>query len=105
MSSLGGDGTGGGSDQEPFGGTADAAPGAATARDAQSIIAFVRESGGLLALVGEVALGGGELRLAGFAVDGEVVERFQILGGGDRIGFLGLGGLEDGGGLQEARGW
>ncbi len=69
-------GASGGANEEPLGGTADTAPGAAAASDAQSIVAFVGERGGFLAFVGEVALGGGKLCLASFAVDGEVVQRF-----------------------------
>jgi len=73
---FGGNSAGGGADEEPLGGTADAAPGAATASDAQSVIARASEGGGFLALVGEVTLGGGELCLASLAVESEVVERF-----------------------------
>jgi hypothetical protein len=65
MSDFGGNGAGGSADEEPFGGAADAAPGAATAGDAQRVIAFASERGGFLAFVGEVALGCAELGLAG----------------------------------------
>jgi len=46
-----------------FGGTGDAAPGGAAAGDAQRVVAFVGERGGLLAFIGEVVLGG-EIRPA-----------------------------------------
>jgi hypothetical protein len=64
-----------------------AAQDAAAAGDAQGVVAFTGEGGGLLAFVGEVGLGSGELRLAGFAVDGEVVERFQVFSGDYSVGF------------------
>ena len=74
-SGLGGNSAGGGADEEPFGGAADASPSGATFGDAHGVVAFVGKCGGLFALVGEVVLRGSELGLAGFAVDGEVVER------------------------------
>src|SRR5260370_31066675 len=77
VSGFGGNGAGGGADEEPFGGTADAAPGAAASRDAQSVVAFVGECGAFLSFIGEVALGGGELRLAPFATSGEVLKTCQ----------------------------
>lgn len=73
---FGGGGTSGGANEEPLGGAADAAPGAAAASDAQSVVAFACERGGFLAFIAEVALGRGELGLASFAVDSEVVQRF-----------------------------
>jgi len=48
---LGGNSAGGGAKQKPFCGASDAAPGAAAACKAQGVVAFVRESGGFLALV------------------------------------------------------
>src|SRR5467141_3327753 len=95
MSGLGGDGAGGCADQEPLGGAGDTAPSAAAASDAQGVVAFVGERGGFVALIGEVALRSGELGLAGFAVDGEVVERLEVLGGNDGVG-LGRGGVWQG---------
>src|SRR5258708_32743521 len=74
-----------------FGGTGDAAPGGAAAGDAQSVVAFVGERGGFLAFIGEVVLGGGELCLASFAIDGEVVKRLQGFGGYDGVGLGGRG--------------
>ncbi len=87
MSGFGGGCAGCGTDEEPLGGAADAAPRAAAASDAQSVVAFARECGGFLTFIGEVALGCSELGLAGFAVDSEVVERLQIFGGNDGIGL------------------
>src|SRR6267142_4953491 len=55
--------------------------------DAQSVVAFVGERGGFLAFIGEVVLGGGELCLASFAIDGEVVKRLQGFGGNDGVGL------------------
>ena len=76
LAGSGYDGAGGGTEEEPFGGAGDAAPGAAALGDAQGVIALFGERGGLLAFVRKVALGGREPRLAGLAVEGEVVERF-----------------------------
>ena len=76
MSGFGGYGAGGGADEEPLGGAANAAPRAAAARDTQSVVAFARERGGFATFIGEISLGRGEFCLAGFAVDGEVVQRF-----------------------------
>jgi hypothetical protein len=73
-SGLCGNGACSSTNEKPFGSAPDAAPGGASLRDA-GVVAFVRERGGFFALVGEVALCGGELCLAGFAVDGEIVER------------------------------
>jgi len=47
MSGLGSNGAGRGANEEPFGGAADAAPGAAAASDAQSIVALTSARGGL----------------------------------------------------------
>ena len=47
MSGLGSNGAGRGAHEEPFGGAADAAPGAAAASDAESIVALTGERGGL----------------------------------------------------------
>ncbi len=105
MSGFGGNGAGCGADEEPFCGAADAAPDGAAAGDAQSVVAFVGERGGLLAFIGEVVLGGGELGLAGFAVDGEVVKRLQVFGGKDGIGLGRWGVLRCWGGLQSDGGW
>jgi len=40
MGGLGGNGACGGADREPFGGAANAAPGAAAARDTQGVVTF-----------------------------------------------------------------
>jgi len=61
VSGFGGDGASGGADEEPFGGAADAAPGAAASGDAQSVVAFASECGGFLAFVSEVALAAASL--------------------------------------------
>jgi hypothetical protein len=42
---AGGDGAGGGADEEPFGGTTDAAPSAAATCDAEGVVAFLGEGG------------------------------------------------------------
>src|SRR5713226_10636982 len=105
MCGLAGYCAGGGADEKPFGGAGDASPGAAASSDAQGVVAFARESGGFLALVGEIALGGDEFCLAGFAVDGEVVERLQIFGGNDGIGLGRWRVWRCGGGFQNDRGW
>src|SRR5260370_8913227 len=97
---FGGHCASGGADKEPLGGAANAAPGAAAASDAQSVVAFVGERDGFVAFVGEVALGGGELRLAGFAIDGEIVEWLQVFGGNDGIGLGRPGGWLCGGASQ-----
>jgi len=104
MSGFGGNGAGCGADEEPFCGAADAAPGGAASGDAQRVIAFVGERGGFLAFIGEVVLGRGELGLAGFAVDGEVVKRLEVFGGKDGIG-LGRREFGDAGGIAERWGW
>jgi len=103
MSGFGGNGAGGGSDEEPFGGAADAAPGAAAPSDAQGVAAFVGERGGFLLFAEQVALGGDEFRLASFAVDSEVVERFQIFGGDDGVDFRCRGIWQCGSGFQNDR--
>src|SRR5260370_1024629 len=100
MGGLGSDSAGCGADEEPFGGAADAAPHAAAASNAQCVVAFARKSGGFVAFISEVALGCSEFGLAGFAVDGEVVERLQIFSGNDGIGFWRWGVRQCGCGLQ-----
>src|SRR5882762_7969702 len=105
MSGFGGNGAGCSADEEPFCGAADAAPGGAAAGDAQSVVAFAGERGGFFAFIGEVVLGGGELCLASFAVDGEVVKRLQIFGGKDGIGLGRRGVWQCWRGLQSDGGW
>lgn len=73
---FGGEGAGGGAEDEPFGGPGHAAQDAATFGGAEGGVTLLREGDGFGFFVGEVALGGGELSLAGSAVEGEVVERF-----------------------------
>jgi hypothetical protein len=108
-SGFGSKGAGGGADEEPFGGAADAAPGGAAFGDAQGVVAFFGEGGGLFLFVGEIALSGGEFGLAGFAVDGEIVEWFQVFGGKDGLGRCGFcvarGGLVSDGGIAGLRRW
>jgi hypothetical protein len=87
MSGFGGNGAGCRADEEPLGGAANTAPYAAASSDAQSVVAFARKSGGFVAFISEVALGRCELGLAGFAVNGEVVEGLQIFSRNDGIGF------------------
>src|SRR2546425_3614504 len=72
------DSAGGGADEEPFGGAADTAPGAAAAGDLYGLVALKGEGCGLFLLVGQVAHGGGQFGLTGFAVEGEVVERLKV---------------------------
>ena len=76
MSGFGGDCAGGGAKEEPFGGAGRAAPDAAAFGDADGVVALLGEGGGLGFFVGKIALGGGQLGLAGLAVEGEVVEWF-----------------------------
>jgi hypothetical protein len=78
VSSFDGNGADGGANDKPFGGAGDAAPGATAFGDAHGVIALLCERGGFLALVGEVVLRGEEFGLAGFAVEREVVERFEV---------------------------
>ena len=59
-------------DASPFGG-------------ADGCVALVGEDGGLGAFVGQVGLGGGQFGLAGSAVEGEVVERLEIVSGEDGL--------------------
>ena len=73
MGGFGGDGASAGAEEEPLGGAADASEDAAAAGDLQGLVAFLGKGGGLGFFVGKVALGGGELGLAGFAVEDEVV--------------------------------
>ncbi len=105
MGGLGGDGAGGGADEEPLGSAADAAPHAAAASNAQCVVAFARKSDGFVAFISEVALGCSEFGLAGFAVDSEVVERLQIFGRNDCIGFWRWGVRKRRSGLQNNWGW
>src|SRR5882762_9983089 len=105
MSGFGRNGAGCGADEEPFCGAGDAAPGGAAAGDAQRVVAFVGERGGFLAFIGEVVLGRGELCLASFAVDGEVVKRLQVFGGNDGIGLGRRGVLRCWWELQSDGGW
>ena len=72
---AGGQGAGGGADEEPLGGSGEALEGAATFGDADGSVAFAGQGGCLCFFVGQVGLGGGQFGLAGFAVQGEVVER------------------------------
>ena len=76
MSGFGGQGAGDGADEEPLGGAADPAPGAAAASDTQSVVAFAGECGGFATFIGEISLGRGEFCLARFAVESEIIERF-----------------------------
>src|SRR5258708_16603417 len=105
MSGFGGNGAGCGADEDAFCGAADAAAVGAAAGDAQRVIAFVGERGGFLAFIGEVVLGRGELCLASFAVDGEVVKRLEVFGGKDGIGLGRRGVLRCWWGLQSDGGW
>src|SRR5260370_30991224 len=105
MGGLGSQSAGCGADEEPLGGAADAGPGAAGASDTQSIVAFARKSGGFVAFISEVALGCSELGLAGFAVNGEVVERLEVFGGDDRFGLGRRGVWGRWSGLQNDGGW
>jgi len=73
LAGSGYDGAGGGTEEEPFGGAGDASPGAAAFGDADGVVALFGERGGFGFFVDEVALGGGELGLAGLAVEGEIV--------------------------------
>lgn len=101
---FGGEGAGSGADEEPFGGAADAAPGGAAFGNAHGIVAFFGEGGGLFLFVGEIALDGGELGLAGFAVDGEVVERLQVFSGDNGVGLWTMENLELRAGIAERLG-
>src|SRR5690242_17797412 len=103
MGDFCGNSAGGGADEEPLGGACDAAPSAAAAGDAQGVVALAGESGGLGAFVGQVGLRGGEFGLAGFALDREVVERLQVFGGDDGVGFWRGGVWQSRGGLQSDR--
>jgi len=66
---------GGGAEDEPLGGAANATPSTAASRNMDRSVAFSRERDGFRVFVSEVVLHNGEPGLAGFAVDGEVVER------------------------------
>jgi hypothetical protein len=78
---LGGDGTGGSADDEPFGGAGDPAPDGAASGNAQRVISFAGECGGLGFFVGKIALSYSQFRLAGFAFESKVVERFEVFRG------------------------
>src|SRR2546430_16273254 len=104
MSGFGGDGACSGANEKPLGGAANAAPRAATARDAQSVVAFAGECGGFAAVIGEISLGRGGFFLARFAVEGEIIERVLIFGGGGGVWVLGSGGFKGRGGVEEEGG-
>ena len=87
MRGFGGYGAGGGADGKPFGGASDAAPGAASARDFEGLVSFFGERGRFGLFVGKVTLSGGEFRLAGLAIEREVVQRLEILNGNDDFGL------------------
>src|SRR6266481_2653177 len=80
MRGLGSDGASDSADHEPLGCAADAAPDVPAARQAQRVVSFVREGGGLSFLVGQVALGRSEFRLTCFALQRKIVERLEVLG-------------------------
>ena len=106
MGGFGGDGAGGGADGEPFGGAGDAAP-ERCRRVAilQCVVSFFGEGGGFYFFVGKVALGGGEFGLAGLAVEGEIVERLQVFGGDDGLGWcVGLASVRRDASIVGARG-
>ena len=64
---FGGDGCGGGADEEPLGGSLDAAENASPFCYADGIVALASEDAGFGFFVGEITLGGGELGLSGLA--------------------------------------
>src|SRR5260370_21031890 len=110
MAGLGGDSAEGGADGQPLGGSGHAAEDASTFGGADGFVALAGKDGGLGTLVGEVALGGGQLGLAGFAIQGEIVERLEILGRDYGLGLVGIasriGGLAGAGWLAPGmRGW
>lgn len=78
LMSAGKGGAGGGTDKKPFGGASNTAPGAAAFGEAHGVVTLLGERDGFLALVGQVVLRGGEFGLAGLAVGGEVVKRFEV---------------------------
>src|SRR5579883_255749 len=96
---FGGEGACGGSDDEPLGGAGDAAQETATFGGLQGGVAFASQGCGLQFLIGQVGLRGGEPGLASLAIEGEVVEWFQILRGQD--GFMGRRGVRE----ELARHW
>ena len=59
MSGFGGDGAGGGANEEPLGGAANAAEGAAAAGDLERVVALLGKRGRLGFFVGEIGLRGG----------------------------------------------
>lgn len=80
-----GDGSGDGADGEPFGGAANAAPQAAAICGPDGRVTFAGKGGGFGLFVGEIALGSREPGLAGLAIQREIVERLEILGGQDQL--------------------
>src|SRR5260221_13760358 len=88
MRGLGRDGASDSANHEPLGCAADAAPNVPTARQAQRVVSFVREGGGLSFLVCQVALGRSEFRLTCFALQRKIVERLEALGRGYCSGQL-----------------
>ncbi len=103
MAGLGGDSAEGGADGQPLGGSGHAAEDASPFGGADGFVALAGKDSGFGALVGEVALGGGQLGLAGFAVQGEIVERLEILGWDYGLGLVGIASRI--GGLAGARGF
>jgi len=77
---FGCDGAGDCADDEPFCRAADTLAQGASTGEFQGIVSFPAEGLGLALFVGQVGGGCSEACLAGFAVDGEVVEGFQIFG-------------------------
>src|SRR5579883_3441212 len=96
---FGGEGASAGSDDEPLGGAGDAAQETATFGGLQRGVAFASQGCGLQLLVGQIGLGGSELCPASLAIEGEVIEGFQILRGQD--GFMGRRGVRE----ELARHW
>lgn len=58
MGGFGGDGAGGGADEEPFGGAADASKAASPARDLEGVVALFGKRGRFCFFVGEIGLRG-----------------------------------------------
>ena len=82
---FGGQGACGGADGEPLGGPCDTAEEASAFGGMKSGVAFAGECDGFGLFIGEIGLRGGEPGLAGFAVEREVVERFEVLAGEDDL--------------------